>query len=170
MRSQISSVFVVLLSLILVSGCTNGGANKTKDPSNKEGESSSHNHSGGKKEYHVHIHGPHGGECREIPGLDITLECVTKPDQQLCEFYFVKDPAGTKEILTVACEKLTASIKGKGDPTVIEIPATDLKEGKASKFELQDAKLSMALETAGFDIDFVLDGKTYQFFIPKDPH
>ena len=116
----------------------------------------------------VHDHGPHGGEKRAIPDCDLVLECVSKPNDHLCEFYFMRN--GKED--AVACEFLVALLKNPKDEksTPIRIPAENMKDGVASKFSLQSEELSEALEITGFDMEIGLRGGLYKLFVPKDPH
>ena len=81
MKFPIALLSTAVFSLSLMAGCNPTG--ETADNSNNSNGGSS----SGEKTFHKHVHGPHGGEVREIPDCEHTLECVTKPDQELCEFY-----------------------------------------------------------------------------------
>ncbi len=116
---------------------------------------------------HGHAHGPKGGELFEIPAAGIKGEWVPKYGQDLIIFYIYEQDGKTE--MPIKAEKLVGSFKIQEVET-FDIPAVGVDEGMASKFEIVDEKLALAMKTSGITLTVDIDGQTHTVELEKDPH
>lgn len=105
--------------------------------------------------------GPHGGELFANGSHTIHAEFVHERSKDTVTVYVLDSKA--KEEVAVPAKHVSIVIKGKDK--VIQLPAVNAKDGKASRFELKDALFGEKVDTATLKLSVVLaEGKSEESF------
>ena len=158
MNRLFQSCCVVTIGLLLMPGCTpDPDANKpvVNESSGKNAQS------------HDHVHGPMGGETFVFGETGINGEWVAKYNDNLITFYLYGDDKKTEK--PVKANQLVASRKVTEMET-FEIPASNLENEMASRFEIVDETFAIAMKTTGANLEIEIDGVKHTTFLAKDPH
>lgn len=160
MNKLFQSCCVLMIGSLLVTGCSpNPDASK---PVVKE--SSDKNDHGNED---AHVHGPMGGETFVFGDTGINGEWVAKYNDNLITFYLYGDDKKTEK--PVKANQLVASRKVTEMET-FEIPASNLENEMASRFEIADETFAIAMKTTGANLEIEIDGVKHTTFLAKDPH
>ena len=151
---------LLCVAILVFAGCSDvkTDADATQNPVSPD---HSHDHA------HDHVHGPKGGEMFEIADAGIKGEWVAKYGQNLIIFYIYEEDGETEK--PIKAEKLVGSFKVQ-EVESFDIPAVGVDEGMASKFEIVDEKLALAMKTSGITLTVDIDGETHTIQLAKDPH
>lgn len=147
---------IITIGLFLVAGCT-----PTPAPGKPAAKSSSGSSASG------HAHGPRGGELFSFADAGINGEWVAKYGDNMITFYFYGDDKKTER--AVKANKLVASRKVTEVET-FDIPAINLENDMASRFEIVDEAFAIAMKTTGATLEIELDGVKHTTQLEKDPH
>jgi hypothetical protein len=157
MNRLVAVICVLSLGAFALAGCSpDGGSGKAVGGHDEKGN-----------EAHVHVHGPKGGETFAFEGTDIHGEWVARYGDNLVTFYLYGDDKKTEK--PVAASKLTGGRKVK-DVESFEIPAINLADGKASRFEIVDENFAIVMKTTGATLEVEIDGVKHSTQLEKDPH
>jgi hypothetical protein len=150
--SRIASLLLLALAALGFAGC--GPANKPAPPA-------ANGHEG-----HHHEEGDHGGHIAEA-GDKHHVEWVHDDKAHKLTIY-VLDESMKKEV-AVPADKMLVVVAIEGRPSKqLALPPTNEKDGKASRFEIEDEELLTAMEIGKPSLRFELDGAPIEVKLEHD--
>ena len=166
--------FAILLAMGLAfsmtySGCGPGEGEDNPVNNSDGGNDHGHDHDGGDDHGHDHdhAHGPNYGVIYESEALGAHVEVFGKYGDDLVLFYFFESDNETPKM--IQADKLTVKRKGD-DSESFEVEAVDLKDGMASRFEIENAKVASSMKSMGVILEIPHADGPVTMDIAKDPH
>lgn len=155
--------YVLLAAVVTVglTGCSNA-------PSTTGGsDSGEHDHDHGDEHAHP-SEGPHHGSLIELGEEEYHAELVHDDDAGSVTIYLLDSAA--EEAVPIEASDVTINVQHDGQGAQFKLAATDVAEGKASKFVSTDAALAEALDAEGAEPQLVvsISGKQYRGSVAHD--